>query len=181
MDDGIQELPALDGDGTAVDLDVADRAVGKAVPEKENSLFFLHGPIHFQADIPGVQHVDVADPERFQLPGRVPVESDGRPVGIHDPSVFGIDDQHDGVVVPEKAFVQFLAIPEKRVGHLAIRRATLRGRDCGPFLRCGRLHRTLCRHKKPLTTESGVPLSTPAGSKTSLPGNSCKTSARQII
>ena len=193
VNDGIEKPPALQEDRTAVDLDVADRAVGKAVPEKENALFFLHGPLHFQVHGPGVEHVDVADPERFQLPGGVTIESDGCPVGIHDPATIRIYDQHDGVVVAEKARVELHSLPWKHIRRLAIRRAALRGlravpaapqlfcRRRGLFVPGGRLHRTLCRHKKPLTTGSGGPLSTPAGSKAPPLGNSCNTSARQII
>jgi len=168
--DRVEQLPAPETNRPARDLDVPDRAVGKAVPEPELALFLFRRLLHLPAHQGLAERVDVADAHGLQRPGRVPVKPQGSPVGVHDPAVPGVDDQHDGVAVAKEARIQIPPFPQGGLAGCMLRLAALfalRSARAFPRLRVGRrfcnlpllagrwLFRTLCRHAEPLGSSAG--------------------------
>ncbi len=59
--------------------------------------------VHAAADLGVVEQVDLRDPHAPQGLARPAVEALGRGIGVHDPTVAGVEQQHDRIVVFEDA------------------------------------------------------------------------------
>jgi len=177
LNDGIEKRSAPEPYGTAVDLDVANRPHGKSVSEMELAPLLPFGLPHVLAEGPLVEQIDVADPHGFQRAGRIPVKPDGRPVGIHDPPVSGVDEKHDRMAVTEEARVQRSGVARGCGCGLARPPGATRGGLSSPafprrrvavqfavlLLADGFLFRAPCRH--------GTPLEAAAEGSLQRPGN----------
>ena len=116
VNDGEQQGARLVQDGPAVDLDVADGAVGAAVAEVEAKACGFAGRLHLGADALVGEDVDVADAHAPQGRERPAVEGLGGRVGIDELQAVGVHDQHHGVAVAEDRRVARLADVERALG-----------------------------------------------------------------
>lgn len=102
VDDGAEQGLAAQGDGGAVDLDIAHGAIGTAVAEVEVLAFAAEdGGDVFLADELGRKGVDLGEALAGELALGPAVEGDGGGVGLDDGAVAGVDEEHEHAVVGE--------------------------------------------------------------------------------
>ena len=109
-DDGIEQDAVVKPDRAGIDVHVAHAAVGEPVPELEGAFAATLGFRHGRADLMGRPRVDVRHAPLPDLLARPAVVGAGRRVGVSDGSRFGIDQQHGGMVVLEKALIARFAL-----------------------------------------------------------------------
>ena len=105
MDDRIQEFFAMDDDGTAVNLDIVNRAVGPAMAKQEMVLVALDRFFHFLGDFFGRQRIDFGDFHLFELCDRPAVIVGCGWIGIDNRTRLRIDQKHGRMVVLKQAAV----------------------------------------------------------------------------
>ncbi len=117
-DQGIKQILAAQTDRTAVDLHVVNGSVGPAVPKLEEILVHGPGPPHGLGDFLAGQGVDVGHPFGPHFIAGPAVVAHRRRVGVDDPPLGRVDDEHRGVVVVEKALVVAAGFAQPRLGGL---------------------------------------------------------------
>jgi len=105
MDDRVKQVLAADDNGTAVNLDIMDRAVGPAMAEQEMVLVALDRFSHFLGGFFGRQGIDFGDFHPFELLDWPAVIMGCRWIGIDNRPRLRIDQEHGRMVVLKQAAV----------------------------------------------------------------------------
>jgi hypothetical protein len=121
VDDGVKKALPLEGNYPRVNLNVAQRAVRKPVEEEEITPFALLRAPHFLPDLGRRQGIDLHDGHAAELFPGVAVETHRRLVAIDDPAPVRVDQQHDGVVLLEKALEAALTLCQGLHGAILFR------------------------------------------------------------
>ena len=116
VDNGVEQIPALEADGSAVNLHVPHVAPGQAVPEEKMAALQRHGPLHLLKYLVPGEQVDIGDAPGNEFCMSAAVISTGRRVGIHNAPGGRVDQQHHRMVMREKAAVACLALLQIRLG-----------------------------------------------------------------
>ncbi len=112
VDDGKQQKTAEEADRRAEDLHVANRAVGPAMAKIEMVAPVFSRQFHLPADLVDVEGIDLVDPFFAEVLATPAVKNGRRRVGVDDLHAFGIDQEHDRVIVLEEAAIALLALAQ---------------------------------------------------------------------